>query len=287
MGFWEPLFFWIFALGAVASSVAVVVFRNPLYSAMSLILDFFFFAGLYGLLSAHFLAITQVLVYAGAIMVLFLFIIMLLNLKDEELGEVQFRLHHLVAAAACVGLAFFLVRALVPLAQTEQIKAARLEATQSYEQASVEHEKQVEEAGKIEDGKARAKRMAELDAAAPQREVRVDSPIPGLASELSEPALNAQWSARLAKYKTGELNPAQGKYTRFDDSKPMVIPPRLTGEALVTKHGSVQAGPPATFGTVEPISLLMVSRYVLPFELAAVLLMAAICGAVIIAKRRL
>ena len=68
----------------------VIVYRNPLYSALALILDFFFFAGLYGLLSAHFMAITQVLVYAGAIMVLFLFIIMLLNLKDEELGEFEF-----------------------------------------------------------------------------------------------------------------------------------------------------------------------------------------------------
>ena len=80
MGFWESLFFWIFACGAVASSVAVVALRNPLYSALALIMDFFFFAGLYGLLSAHLMAVAQVLVYAGAIMVLFLFIIMLLNI---------------------------------------------------------------------------------------------------------------------------------------------------------------------------------------------------------------
>jgi NADH:ubiquinone oxidoreductase subunit 6 (subunit J) len=226
-------------------------------------------------------------VYGGAIMVLFLFIIMLLNLKDEELGEVQFRLHHLVAGAACLGLMFFMVRALVPLVQTEQVSAARVEARQSYEAASAEHAKLIEEAGKIEDSKERNKRLAELSKAAPAYKVHVNTAVPGLAGDLSEAALDEQWATRLGKYKSGEMNPAQGKYPRFDDSRPMVIPPRMTGEALVTKHGSVAAAPPVTFGTVEPISLLIVSRFVLPFELAAVLLMAAICGAVIIAKRRL
>src|SRR3977135_465481 len=83
----ESVFFWIFAAGTVFFGAQVVLRRNPVYAAMSLVGAFFFLAGIYVLLSAHLIAILQVMVYAGAVMVLFVFVIMLLNLKDEELGE--------------------------------------------------------------------------------------------------------------------------------------------------------------------------------------------------------
>lgn len=75
--------FYIFALLAVGGAVLVVLHKNPIYSVLSLILTFFALAGIYVLLSAHFIAIVQVAVYAGAIMVLFLFTVMLLNVKVE------------------------------------------------------------------------------------------------------------------------------------------------------------------------------------------------------------
>jgi NADH-quinone oxidoreductase subunit J len=68
----------------LASSLCVVFQRNTLYSALFLILTFLSMAGLYLLLRAEFIAIIQVIVYAGAIMVLFLFVIMLLNLDKEK-----------------------------------------------------------------------------------------------------------------------------------------------------------------------------------------------------------
>jgi NADH-quinone oxidoreductase subunit J len=83
----ESVLFYLFAAVAVASAIYVVAARNPLHSALSLIGTFVALAGVYALLSAHLLAAIQVLVYAGAVMVLFIFVIMLLNLKDEELGE--------------------------------------------------------------------------------------------------------------------------------------------------------------------------------------------------------
>ena len=61
--------------------------NNPLYGALTLILSFFFVAALYVLLLAHTMAVLQILVYAGAIMVLFTFVIMLLNLSKKELGQ--------------------------------------------------------------------------------------------------------------------------------------------------------------------------------------------------------
>lgn len=78
------ILFFIFAGLAVLGGVLVVSFRNPVYSALSLVLTLFALAGEFILLLAHFIAIVQIAVYAGAIMVLFLFVIMLLNIKTEQ-----------------------------------------------------------------------------------------------------------------------------------------------------------------------------------------------------------
>jgi NADH-quinone oxidoreductase subunit J len=83
----ETVFFWIFAVLTVAFAGQVVLRRNPVNAAISLVAAFFFLAGIYVLLAAHLIAILQVMVYAGAVMVLFVFVIMLLNLKEEELGH--------------------------------------------------------------------------------------------------------------------------------------------------------------------------------------------------------
>ena len=72
--------FFIFGAVSIIGAIAVISFRHPIYSALSLIVTFFSQAGLFVLLGAHFVAAVQVIVYAGAIMVLFLFVIMLLNL---------------------------------------------------------------------------------------------------------------------------------------------------------------------------------------------------------------
>jgi NADH:ubiquinone oxidoreductase subunit 6 (subunit J) len=68
----------------VGSAISVIAFKNPIHSALALVLTFFSLAGLFILLGAHFVAAVQVIVYAGAIMVLFLFVIMLLNLGSVQ-----------------------------------------------------------------------------------------------------------------------------------------------------------------------------------------------------------
>lgn len=77
------ILFWVLSVLMLGSAVCVVVFRNAVNSAMSLVLSFLALAGLYVTLDAFFIGIIQILVYAGAVMVLFLFIIMLLDLKVE------------------------------------------------------------------------------------------------------------------------------------------------------------------------------------------------------------
>jgi NADH-quinone oxidoreductase subunit J len=82
----ETAAFYIFAAIAVLASLLVVGQRNPMYSVMLLITSFGALAGLYVLLDAPFTAVTQIIIYAGAIMVLFLFVVMLLNVPREEPG---------------------------------------------------------------------------------------------------------------------------------------------------------------------------------------------------------
>ncbi len=78
----EQILFVVFGMISLIGAVAVIAFRHPIYSALSLIVTFFAQAGLFVLLGAHFVAAAQIIVYAGAIMVLFLFVIMLLNLGE-------------------------------------------------------------------------------------------------------------------------------------------------------------------------------------------------------------
>lgn len=79
------ILFYLFATILVAAALAVIVSRNPVYAALSLVLCFVTSAGLWLLIEAEFLAIVLVLVYVGAVMVLFLFVVMMLDINLEEL----------------------------------------------------------------------------------------------------------------------------------------------------------------------------------------------------------
>src|SRR6202162_3068766 len=81
--------FWIFALLMLIFGAAVIINRNPIASALSLVVSFLGLAALFVSLDAYFIGVIQVLVYAGAIMVLFLFIIMLLDLRAEKLRKIN------------------------------------------------------------------------------------------------------------------------------------------------------------------------------------------------------
>jgi NADH-quinone oxidoreductase subunit J len=85
----SPFLFWIFALLTLIFGAAVVINRNPVASVLSLVVSFLGLAALFMSLNAYFIGIIQVLVYAGAVMVLFLFIIMLLNLRAEEARRIN------------------------------------------------------------------------------------------------------------------------------------------------------------------------------------------------------
>jgi len=97
--------FWIFALVMLGFGAAVVINRNPIASALSLVLCFMGLSALFMSLDAFFIGIIQVLVYAGAVMVLFLFIIMLLDLRAETRRKMKVIA---VVGGSAVALAFFI-----------------------------------------------------------------------------------------------------------------------------------------------------------------------------------
>ena len=78
-----PILFWVLSVMALFSALMVITSKNPVHSVIWLILVFFAISGHYLLLNAQFLAIVNIIVYAGAIMVLFLYVLMLMDLKKE------------------------------------------------------------------------------------------------------------------------------------------------------------------------------------------------------------
>lgn len=95
----ESIFFFVVAAVAVICSLLVVTCKNPINSALSLVMTFFCLATFYVMLDAPFMAVTQVIVYAGAIMVLIVFVIMLLNVRAETVKSST----HGVLAGTAVG----------------------------------------------------------------------------------------------------------------------------------------------------------------------------------------
>lgn len=112
----QLIIFFFFAVVAVAFALMVVVHKHPVVNAISLVVCFFALAVMYVLLDAPFMAALQVIVYAGAIMVLFLFVIMLLNLQhEEEQGSrpIQRFLGYFGGAAFGLTLAYYLAKGAV------------------------------------------------------------------------------------------------------------------------------------------------------------------------------
>jgi NADH-quinone oxidoreductase subunit J len=104
--------FYVFAALVTFCSVMVVGSRNPVTSAVFLVFDLFLLAGIYAMMEAHFVAAIQVLVYAGAIVVLFVFVIMLLNLGDEIKGKLRISVPDIVMMGI-TGLSFVIIAFLV------------------------------------------------------------------------------------------------------------------------------------------------------------------------------
>jgi len=106
----DHIFFFYFAAVIAGTSILVVALRNPVYSALSLLIMFFHVAGLYVTLHAEFLAAVQIVVYAGAILVLYLFVVMLLSIKSEERYHNQLPVAGLLGVVLCTEVILLLIQ---------------------------------------------------------------------------------------------------------------------------------------------------------------------------------
>lgn len=118
-------FFYFLSFLAILAAIMVVLSRNPIHSVLYLIITFFCIAGHYVLMNAQFLAVVHIIVYAGAIMVLFLYVIMLLNLNKETEPHKSNRLK--IAATICGGLLMIVI--IGALKGTEQLVEQQTAAT--------------------------------------------------------------------------------------------------------------------------------------------------------------
>jgi NADH-quinone oxidoreductase subunit J len=104
--------FVIFSVPLLVAALGVVTAKNPVNAAMSLVAAFFFLAGIYVLLVAHLVAFLQILVYAGAIMVVFLFVIMLLQLHDQDLQDARLKAIQWAGIVGAAGVVAVVVQAI-------------------------------------------------------------------------------------------------------------------------------------------------------------------------------
>src|SRR6266487_4877545 len=106
---WEAVFFWVFSIAAILAGLLTVMARNAVHSALFLISSLLSVAALFILLGAEFIAGVQILVYVGGVMVLFLFVIMLVNVGAEEEGKAAIFNRRPQVVAALVFLALLVV----------------------------------------------------------------------------------------------------------------------------------------------------------------------------------
>jgi NADH-quinone oxidoreductase subunit J len=109
----EAIAFYILAVLAIASAIVVISHRNPVISALALALNLVTIAGFYLVMRAQFIAVLQVIVYAGAILVLILFVIMLLNLREELRGQAPGSFQKWLAPLLALAFALVLGRAML------------------------------------------------------------------------------------------------------------------------------------------------------------------------------
>jgi NADH:ubiquinone oxidoreductase subunit 6 (subunit J) len=334
----EFALFIIFGAIAVATGFYVIVAKNPINSAISLIGTFLALAGVYVLLDAHFMAVIQVLVYAGAIMVLFLFVIMLLSLSDDELGEKRINtfkvLAVILAAGVLVGLAATFQSSSPPVGSRiesfvldepsrqlpEGAEAADLEAIDRWTvpaylelRFDFSHLDLVTEAVRRPAGRQLTADDSGYDA---YRDVTLvirsdylaePGSLSGAVEDCPEAALCLAWADIAAldddEDTTADTLPPAGRRLTVELDLSMVglasldpnqtIPARAElgwareeGGGLGGRVHRVQATD-TSWGGIASVGRLLFSRYALPFEVASVLLLVAMIGAIMIAKKRL
>lgn len=269
----EVIFFFILAIGILSTSALVIAFRNPLYSAISLVSTCIMLAGVYALLNATFLAIIQVMVYVGAIMVLFFFVIMLLNMRDGELGQRIVTPGKALAAVAALGLFGAFVGGIVtiqdraPLTINAEWSGEKLSALIANEdnKTDLATAKWIAQRSTIVNGEHNKDPEYVLQEG--DQVSFTTTRFPGLRRHVKAP--HVEEIQRLHKTKE-ELAEAQLEPMNSAERK------ELEGRLALWNE----------FGSASAVGSKLYTKWLFTFEITALLLLAAVAGAVVMAKRR-
>ena len=279
--------FFVTAAATVASALMVVLHRNPVINALYLVLCFFGVAVLYVLLESHFLAALQVLLYAGAVLVLFLMIVMLIRLDQEQLMKVKPKPGKALAVAAALGVILVLIGVahslgnpssqrgpfLLQREQPERIAAFLLELGDRRVDLNVAPQKEP----LSESDKVQLARQALSALAKPEIRAKTQWPEPfrSMAPDRLEALrqafladLGSQWTLAQLKAPSGFRQLSRTDVAAFI---------RAAAKARLTQLEE--------FGTTASLGRDLFSRYLLPFEAASILLLAAIVGVLLLARR--
>ena len=225
----EPILFIVFGALALIGAVSVIGFKNPVYSAIALIGTFFAQAGLFILLGAHFVAVVQVIVYAGAIMVLFLFVIMLLNLGSVRSDQPRAGIAK--GAAIILGVVFALEGVYIAVNASKGTAVARVKQESTVGEGAIT-EIQLKEIGEME-----------------------------AIYQLTRDEINTEYVPQVAAAdKTLES---------------------LTAVEAQTLIQTIQR----EMGKTERIGAVLFSKFLLPFEVTSLVLLAALIGVIALVKR--
>lgn len=292
--------FYLTALVAVASALMVVWHKNPIVNALYLVLCFFAVAALYAMLQAHFLAAIQVLVYAGAVLVLFLMIVMLLDLTPEELGKAKPSVYKAAGGAAAFGMALAVVFVLLGI---DFMNSPTKPGMSRAEHIAMLLEQLGEDTKSITGKNPPARVLTDRD------QVRIATDILHSLSEKDTLELARSFEVKdpesglmVKKFpdKFGKLSDADFQGKRRDmiyalslsrDLRDINVAgkfPEYTDDdlrRLITAGGLGRLKYLTEFGTTMSVGKVMFSRYYLPFEAASILLLAAIVGVLVMARR--
>jgi NADH:ubiquinone oxidoreductase subunit 6 (subunit J) len=279
--------FFVTAAATVTSALMVVLHRNPVINALYLVLCFFGVAVLYVLLESHFLAALQVLLYAGAVLVLFLMIIMLMRLDQENLMKVKPKPGKAFAVAAALGVILVLIgvahslsipssqrgRFLLQREQPGRIAAFLIDLGDRQVDLNVAPWKEpLSETDKIQ-----LARQALTDLGKPETMAKAQwlEPFRSMGPDKIE-ALRRALLVGLGRPRTlAQLKaPAGFKELNRADLAAFI---RTAARARLTQLEE--------FGTTASMGRALFSRYLLPFEAASILLLAAIIGVLLLARR--
>lgn len=279
--------FFVTAAATVASALVVVLHRNPVINALYLVLCFFGVAVLYVLLESHFLAALQVLLYAGAVLVLFLMIVMLIRLDQEQILKVKPKPGKALAVAAALGVVLVMIGAAHSLTSPSVQRGASLLQRETPERLAafladlgerpLHLDVAPQKAPLSESDKVQLARQALSALAQPETMAKAEWPEPfrSMAPAKIEAVRKALLSALGRQWTLAQLSaPAGFKELNRADVLAFI---RTAAKARLSRLEE--------FGTTASVGRDLFSRYLLPFEAASILLLAAIVGVLFLARR--